>query len=153
MNEQGIYPISSASHNQPLKICFLKKKKSIGRNQNPFLFLNIETTFSAVYKRLIECASFSYQMKLEKTEPVSSQKGCYVKQHMSKFGLIQILDKNEIKLPSLCAHTCSATDAEKLLRVEHKVFSVNLGRAKIHIFCDRLLHRSIITQICPPPGC
>ena len=34
--------------------------------------------------------------------------------------------------------------------VEHKVFSVNLGRAKIHIFCDRLLHRSIITQICPP---
>ena len=43
-------------------------------------------------------------MELVKTELVSSQKGCYVKQHISKFGLIQNLDKMKYYKSPVCVY-------------------------------------------------
>ena len=67
--------------------------------------------FSSTLKQLLvrfinglECASSNHQMELVKTELVSSQKGCYVKQHISKFGLIQKLDKMKYYKSPVCVY-------------------------------------------------
>ena len=81
-------------------------------------------------------ANFNHQMELDKTELVSSQKGCYVKQHISKFGLIQNLDKMKYCKSPVCVYF---THVRHQMRKNCYVSSVNLGRPEIRIFCDKLL--------------
>ena len=75
-------------------------------------------------------------MELVKIELVSSQKGCYVKQHISKFGLIQNFDKMKYYKSPVCVYF---THVRHQMRKNCYVFSVNLGRPEIRIFCDKLL--------------
>ena len=99
--------------------------------------------FSSTLKQLLvrfinglECASSNHQMELVKIELVSSQKGCYVKQHISKFGLIQNLAKMKYYKSPVCVYF---THVRHQMRKNCYVFSVNLGRPEIRIFCDKLL--------------